>query len=97
MQRYNPPHDRRHQLNALLSVEFFKINASVRWQYGSGLPYTRTAGFDDLIPLNTLYDVRTEPGVLRVLYATNPIKHGSRRIIAWTCPSNAPLPSDVVV
>lgn len=40
--RYNPPHDRRHQVNALLSVSFASFEMSARWEFGSGLPYTQT-------------------------------------------------------
>ncbi len=68
IQRYNPPHDRRHQVNLLLSLDLGKFKASARWQYGSGLPYTRPLGFDELISLRTLVDVRTVYGTPRVLY-----------------------------
>jgi hypothetical protein len=68
IQRYHPPHDRRHQVNAVLSLDLGRFNASVRWQYGSGLPYTRPLGFDELIPLRTLVDVREVYGTPRVLY-----------------------------
>ena len=68
IQRYNPPHDRRHQVNAVMSLDLGKFKASARWQYGSGLPYTRPLGFDELIPLRTLVDVRTIYGTPRVLY-----------------------------
>lgn len=46
IQRYNPPHDRRHQLNAQAGLEFGNFTANVSWMYGSGLPYTRPMGFD---------------------------------------------------
>lgn len=68
IQRYHPPHDRRHQINAVVSVDLGAFRASVRWQYGSGLPYTRPLGFDELIPLRSLLDVRTVYGTPRVLY-----------------------------
>ena len=68
VQRYHPPHDRRHQVNAVVSIELGKFQGSVRWQYGSGLPYTRPLGFDELIPLQNLPDVRTDYGTPRVLY-----------------------------
>lgn len=69
VQRYHPPHDRRHQVNVLLSVDIGKVRANVRWQFGSGLPFTRPFGFDDLIRFRTLVDVRKTPGIPRILYA----------------------------
>ena len=66
--RYRPPHDRRHQLSALASYRRSRTMASVRWQYGSGLPFTRVIGFDDAVPPVGLPDVRTDPGTTRVLF-----------------------------
>lgn len=68
VQRYNPPHDRRHQVNALASFDIGRFTASVRWQYGSGLPFTQPYGFDTLVPLLPLPNVRTVYGIPRVLY-----------------------------
>ncbi len=67
-QRYHPPHDRRHQLSALASVDVAGVAASVRWQYGSGLPYTRPFGFDEFFAFYPLPDVTENPGVPRVLF-----------------------------
>ncbi len=44
--RYRPAHDRRHQLNALVSTSVRGFDVSLRWQFGSGLPYTRPLAFD---------------------------------------------------
>lgn len=49
VQRFHPPHDRRHQVNSLLSLSVGQYKTSLRWQLGSGLPYTRPMGFDELI------------------------------------------------
>jgi hypothetical protein len=68
IQRYAPPHDRRHQLNAVLGGRIGAIDASIRWQYGSGLPFTRPYGFDTFLPLHPLPDVREQYGIPRVLY-----------------------------
>lgn len=46
VQRYHPPHDRRHQVNTQAGLEFGKFRANISWVYGSGLPYTRPLGFD---------------------------------------------------
>ncbi len=47
-QEYHPIWDRRHQVNLVLSYNFGKFNswkANVRWNYGSGFPFTQTQGF----------------------------------------------------
>ena len=66
--RYRPPYDRRHQLSGLVSYQRGRTSASLRWQYGSGLPFTRVIGFDDAVPPAGLPDVRTDPGTTRVLF-----------------------------
>jgi hypothetical protein len=48
IQEYNPVYDRRHNVNLVASHKFgasktWEIN--VRWNYGSGFPFTQTAGF----------------------------------------------------
>lgn len=68
LQRYHPPHDRRHQLNAVLSFDIKGVTANLRWQYGSGLPFTRPFGFDELLSLRPVADVRRTYGTTRVLY-----------------------------
>lgn len=47
VQQYNPAHDRRHQINSLLSLDLGKYTTSARWQFGTGLPFTRPLGFDE--------------------------------------------------
>ncbi len=66
--RYSPPHDRRHQVSVVLGAERRKFAASVRWQFGSGLPFTRVLGFDDVLALRTLVDVREAARRPRVLF-----------------------------
>jgi hypothetical protein len=63
VQTYNPPHDRRHQANAIASLELGRFTVAARWEYGSGFPYTRPIGFDEVI------DFRTE---------RNPLRHVNR-------------------
>ncbi len=48
---FRPPHDRRHQVNALASVSWKGFDASVRWTFGSGRPYTRAVAFDSFVLL----------------------------------------------
>lgn len=43
---YTPPHDRRHQLNAVSSYEIADVTANVSWEYGTGRPFTQVYGFD---------------------------------------------------
>ncbi len=60
--RYRPPHDRRHQVNALLSLELYGFDLSARWAFGSGLPFSRPEGFDGFVAVN---DVDIRPETLR--------------------------------
>jgi hypothetical protein len=70
---YNPHFDRRHNVNFVAAYTFGKnLNweASVRWNLGSGFPFTQTAGFyENLIfddGINT--DYTTQNGTLGVEY-----------------------------
>lgn len=68
VQRYHPPHDRRHQVNGLASLEFGKYTAAVRWELGTGLPFTRPIGFDETFFYNEkLPDLHREFGTSRVI------------------------------
>ncbi|NBC16866.1 MAG: TonB-dependent receptor plug domain-containing protein [Bacteroidetes bacterium] len=60
--RFAPPHDRRHQVNALLRYARGPYALSVRWQFGSGLPFTRSKGFYDAVDVETPDDLTTQPG-----------------------------------
>ncbi len=42
---FNPPHDRRDQINAMSQVTMGRNKFSLRWQYGSGLPFTQVNGY----------------------------------------------------
>ncbi len=65
---FNPAHDRRHQVAALSNVQAAGFNFSVRWQFGSGLPFNESIGFDTYVLVDGETDVRTDPGTRRVLY-----------------------------
>jgi hypothetical protein len=68
VQDYHPPHDRRHQLNTLISLEIGSFTAGIRWQFGTGLPYTRPMGFDDLLDFrDRLPMVNQDRGIRRVI------------------------------
>jgi len=66
---YNPPHDRRHQLNAVLRAKRGDLSATLQFTYGSGLPFTESAGFDVYLPLDPSTDVASEAGDVRILYS----------------------------
>jgi hypothetical protein len=68
VQSYNPPHDRRHQVNALVSYSVGRFSTSLRWQYGSGVPYTKSIGTDAYVRLLGLPDVRQIFGEPRFLF-----------------------------
>ena len=66
---YHPPHDRRHQINALASVDLWDFQFSLRWQFGAGLPFTQAAGFDEFVLVDGPTNPTEEPGNTRVIYA----------------------------
>ena len=59
---------RRHQLQVALQLDLGRVEAGARWQYGSGLPYTRPYGFDVVVPPFGLPEVTTDPGYPRVVF-----------------------------
>lgn len=65
---YTPSHDRRHQLNALFHAEKDQLGVTVQFQYGSGLPFTESSGFDVFLLLTPDVDVTSAPGQDRILY-----------------------------
>lgn len=65
---YTPAHDRRHQINALLHAQKDEVGLTVQFQYGTGLPFTQSSGFDVWLLLTPDTDVTTEPGVERIVY-----------------------------
>lgn len=67
---FSPPHDRRHQINALASTALLGVDVSLRWQLSSGVPFNESLGFDRFVLMDTLIDVRREPGEERVLYGS---------------------------
>lgn len=73
IQEYAPVFDRRHNINFVGSVTLGKNldwEINMRYNYGSGLPFTQTAGFYEQINLsdNTV-DVNTSNGSLGTLYS----------------------------
>ena len=68
--RFRPPHDRRHQVSALVTAEFAGFDVRARWQFASGRPYTQIAGFDGFAPVTRVADATDLPGTRRVIYAS---------------------------
>ncbi len=66
--RYRPPHDRRHQINVIAHWEIWGMDMNAKWEFGSGLPFSRALGFDAFILIDDLVDVRDVPGAQRVIY-----------------------------
>jgi hypothetical protein len=49
---YYPRYDRRHHVNVLAVLRpFERFDLSLRWEYGSGFPFTQTVGFYDRLTL----------------------------------------------
>ena len=65
---FRPPHDRRHQVNALFSTSLAGFDLSVRWNFGSGLPYNQVRAFDGFVLLDGLVDVSDRLAEARVIY-----------------------------
>ena len=52
----------------LASLEIGELRASARWQFGSGLPFTRPIGFDEAFDYSRkLWDVHTNVGTSRLV------------------------------
>ncbi|MCX6245666.1 MAG: TonB-dependent receptor [Bacteroidetes bacterium] len=70
---YVPVYDRRHNINLTASYVFGKHQgwqADVRWNYGSGFPFTQTAGYYELINFNDIgTNVINQNGSLGIVYA----------------------------
>ena len=66
--RFRPPHDRRHQVNALARFTLRGFDMSLRWNLGSGLPYSQIRGFDGFVLMDGPVDVSREAGQPRVIY-----------------------------
>lgn len=68
VQEYHPPHDRRHQLNAVFSYDFSWFDFRTRWQLASGLPFTRPYGFDEAFDYRWRRPIiQNEPGIPRMI------------------------------
>jgi hypothetical protein len=69
--RFNPPHDRNHQISTMGTVTLAGFDISALWQFGSGTPYSRAIGFDEYILVSGTFEevnVQEESGEERVIY-----------------------------
>lgn len=68
---FSPPHDRRHQLNLITQADFGRYRLSVRWQFGSGIPFTPINGYYRSAPPTGTGDrsFLTRPGTTQVSFA----------------------------
>jgi hypothetical protein len=66
--RFRPPHDRRHQLNVLVSTKLKWFDVSARWNFGSGLPYNQVIGFDGFLLMNGVQDIFRTTDSRRIIY-----------------------------
>ncbi len=69
---FRPPHDRRHQINLLASTSLSGFDVSLRWHFGSGLPFTRIEAFDGFILMDGNVRVDSIRGLPRVIYERKP-------------------------
>lgn len=66
---YNPPQDRRHQINIVARARTGDLELVAQWQFGTGFSYTKSIGFDVWIPLTgSAVDVNSQQGETRVLF-----------------------------
>ena len=50
---YHPRYDRRHHINVMAVVQPLKgLSTTVRWEYGSGFPFSQTVGYLDRLMLD---------------------------------------------
>ena len=75
--RYNPSHDRRHQLNLTVGYQLAGFDIGLNWQYSSGNPYTQ------LFALDMILNVVTQ----------HPLEDRGNVVSLYTEPFNARFPS----
>jgi hypothetical protein len=73
IRQYQPHFDRRHNVNIVNSYDFgedLKWNANIRWNFGSGFPFTLTQGFYEQLDFNggASSEFVTENGELGIYY-----------------------------
>ena len=65
---FRPPHDRRHQINVVATANVLGFGVSARWEFGSGLPFSRAIGFDGFVLIDDIEKASEAGGSRRVIY-----------------------------
>lgn len=65
---FHPAHDRRHQFNSVFSYEMGGVTTSVRWELGTGNPYTQLFGHDLALTRLPDEDPMQHPGTAMALF-----------------------------
>jgi len=69
---YNPYYDRRHNVNLVVTRTFGKgldWELAARWNFGSGFPFSKTAGYYEILPFDSINtNVVTANDKLGILY-----------------------------
>lgn len=68
--RYNPSHDRRHQVSFVSSYEFGGFEANVSWQFSSGRPFTKLFAFDFSLQNLPFQNPLEDRGTAETLFST---------------------------
>jgi hypothetical protein len=74
---FSPPHDRRHQINAVLQYQLGNNRFSIHWQFGSGLPFTQVNGYYTYLSPGSLTSTEGLDGQGR-LYVSRSTLYGER-------------------
>jgi hypothetical protein len=51
-----------------MSTTIKGFDFSLRWEFGSGLPFSRALGFDGFVLIDDVVDIPTAPSTRRVIY-----------------------------
>lgn len=65
---FRPPHDQRHQLNAVVSFTRWGYELRLRWSGATGRPFSRPVGFDGFVYMNDLKNQFRTESERRVIY-----------------------------
>jgi len=65
---FSPAHDQRHKLNAVLGYEILGFETNIRWELGSGKPYTQIFGYDFAVNV-PIQDPDEDSGTARTLFS----------------------------
>jgi hypothetical protein len=66
--RFRPGHDRRHQINLVAGTTVLGLDTSLRWELGSGLPFSRAIGFDGFALIDDVHRMGDVEDRRRVIY-----------------------------